>query len=48
MAQFGVQVCVVEQLPNINDARRFANTEKHHGRVFLCTGYDDIDEGVAR
>ena len=31
---FGVTVCVVEQLPNVNDARRFAN--KHRGKVFLA------------
>ncbi len=38
MDQFRVAVCVVEQLPNVNDARRFANAEKHKGRVFLA-GY---------
>jgi len=48
MEDFGVQVCVVEQLPNFNDARRFANLEAHRRRVFLCTGYGDIDEGIAR
>lgn len=36
MDQYGVSVCVVEQLPNVNDARRFAN--RHRGRVFLA-GY---------
>ena len=36
---FGVSVCVVEQLPNVNDARRFAN--RHKGRVFLA-GYADL------
>jgi hypothetical protein len=35
MQQYGVAVCVVEQLPNVNDARRFAN--KHRGRVFLAS-----------
>lgn len=39
MDQFGVAVCVVEQLPNVNDARRFAN--RHSGRVFLA-GYADL------
>jgi hypothetical protein len=39
MDQFGVEMCVVEQLPNVNDARRFAN--KHPGRVFLA-GYADL------
>jgi hypothetical protein len=38
---YGVQVCVVEQLPNVNDARRFAN--KHAGRVFLA-GYHDLKD----
>jgi hypothetical protein len=46
MGEFGVQVCVVEQLPNVNDARRFARD--HEGRVFLATRYCEIDEGVAR
>lgn len=36
---YGVEVCVVEQLPNVNDARRFAN--RHPGRVFLA-GYADL------
>lgn len=36
MKQFGVVVCVVEQLPNVNDARKFAN--QHRGKVFLA-GY---------
>jgi hypothetical protein len=44
MQQFGVQVCVVEQLPNVNDARRFAKA--HDGRVFLA-GYGDIEDGIA-
>lgn len=36
---YGVAVCVVEQLPNVNDALRFAN--RHQGRVFLA-GYADL------
>jgi len=39
MSQFGVVVCVVEQLPNVNDARKFAN--RHKGKVFLA-GYADL------
>lgn len=39
MKQYGVSVCVVEQLPNVNDARKFAN--RHKGRVFLA-GYADL------
>lgn len=39
MDLFGVAVCVVETLPNVNDARRFAN--RHKGRVFLA-GYADL------
>lgn len=39
MEQYGVTVCVVEQLPNVNDARKFAN--QFPGRVFLC-GYSDM------
>nr|WP_281719962.1 phage terminase large subunit family protein [Nitrosomonas nitrosa] len=41
MKQFGVAVCVVEQLPNVNDARRFAN--RFPGRVFLA-GYSDLKD----
>ncbi len=39
MDLFGIEICVVEQLPNVNDARRFAN--RHRGRVFLA-GYADL------
>ena len=42
MRQYGVEVCVVEQLPNFNDARKFAN--RFPGRVFLCTGYQDMGD----
>lgn len=34
MEQFDVAVCVVESLPNYNDAKRFAG--RHRGRVFLA------------
>lgn len=43
MRQYGVSMCVVEQLPNVNDARRFANT--HRGRVFLA-GYADLRDDM--
>jgi hypothetical protein len=36
MDLYGVTLCVVEQLPNVNDARRFAN--EFRGRVYLA-GY---------
>lgn len=36
MTQYGVALCVVEQLPNVNDARQFAN--RFRGRVYLA-GY---------
>lgn len=36
MDAFGVIYCIVEQLPNVNDARRFAN--RFRGRVYLA-GY---------
>lgn len=39
MEQYGVTLCVVEQLPNVNDARKFA--AKFPGRVFLA-GYADL------
>jgi hypothetical protein len=46
MDLYGVRVCVVEQLPNFNDAMRFAN--RHLGRVFLATGYGELQEDVVR
>jgi hypothetical protein len=36
MKQYGIAVCVLETLPNYNDAKRFAN--RHPGKVFLA-GY---------
>jgi hypothetical protein len=48
MRDFGVAICVVEQLPNFNDAMRFANLEQHVGRVFLCNGYGDLKDDVIR
>lgn len=36
MTLYGVSLCVVEQLPNVNDARKFAN--RFRGRVYLA-GY---------
>jgi hypothetical protein len=38
---YGVQCMVIEQLPNVNEARRFAN--KFPGRVFLA-GYQDLKD----
>lgn len=35
MDLYGVSICVVEQLPNVNDARRFAN--RFPGRVFIAS-----------
>lgn len=43
MDDFGVALCVVEQLPNVNDARRFA--ARHKGRVFLA-GYADLRDDM--
>jgi hypothetical protein len=43
MTQYGVSVCVVEQLPNVNDARRFAN--RFRGRVFLA-GYANLRDDM--
>jgi hypothetical protein len=44
MEQYGVVVCVLEQLPNLNDARRFA--KKHEGKVFLINYKDMTDNFV--
>lgn len=41
MDLYGVKTCVVETLPNFNDAQRFAN--RHQGRVFLA-GYADLKD----
>ncbi len=40
MADYGVQCCVLETLPNYNDAKRFAN--RHPGKVFLAN-YGNMD-----
>lgn len=40
MNLYGVQCCVVETLPNYNDAKRFA--QRHSGKVFLA-GYGNMD-----
>lgn len=45
MVQYGVQVCVVEQLPNYNDAKRFAS--RHKGKVFLAY-YGDMGDEMIR
>jgi hypothetical protein len=45
MDAYGVQVCVVESLPNYNDAHRFAN--RFPGRVFLA-GYGDLRDDAMR
>jgi hypothetical protein len=45
MSQFGVAVCVVETLPNYNDAKRFAG--RHEGRVFLA-GYGNMADEMMR
>jgi hypothetical protein len=43
MKQYGVALCVVEQLPNVNDARKFMN--RFPGRVFLA-GYADLKDDM--
>ena len=45
MEQFGVSVCVVESLPNYNDAKRFAG--RHKGRVFLAHYTNLADDMLA-
>lgn len=44
MAAYKIRICVVEQLPNIDPARQFA--ARHRGKVFLITGYADMEEMV--
>jgi len=43
MEHYGVAVCVVETLPNYNDAKRFAG--RHKGRVYLA-GYSDLADDM--
>jgi len=45
MVQYGVDICVLETLPNYNDAKRFS--QRHRGKVFLA-GYSDIAEEMLR
>lgn len=40
MRDYGVQVCVVETLPNYDSAKSFAR--RHHGKVFLA-GYGNME-----
>lgn len=44
MLSHGVQCCVVENNPNYNDAKRFAN--RHRGKVFICDSYGTMKEGM--
>ena len=46
MAVYGVSVCVLEQLPNYNDAHRFAKLPEHDGRVFLVNYSDMKDDWI--
>jgi hypothetical protein len=46
MDLYGVDICVVEQLPNYNDAKRFAG--RHPRRVFTVGSYVDITDGMIR
>lgn len=44
MEIYGVAVCVLEQLPNFNDANKFA--KRHDGKVFLVNYSDMKDEFI--
>lgn len=46
MARFGVAVCVLEGLPNWNEAKRFANLPEHRGRVYVAHYGDQADTMV--
>ena len=43
MSLYGIAMCVVEQLPNVDEARKFAN--RHPGKVFLA-GYADMKDDM--
>lgn len=45
MYQYGVDVCVVEHLPNYNDSKRFAG--RHPGKVFLAS-YQRMQDDMIR
>lgn len=44
MRLFRVHVCVLEHLPNYNDAHRFA--KRHQGKVFLCDKYGQLQDDM--
>lgn len=45
MDEFGVVICVIEQLPNIDSARLFS--KRHEGKVWLITSYGDLEDFVS-
>ena len=45
MLQFGIVICVIEQLPNIDSARLFS--KRHEGKVWLITSYGDLEDFVS-
>jgi hypothetical protein len=45
MLQYGIQICVVETLPNYDSAKSFAR--RHHGKVFLA-GYAQMNDEMLR
>lgn len=59
MEQYGVTVCVCEQLPNYDSAKQFAARARyqtadgtwlggHEGRVFLVSSYTNIEDNMIR
>ncbi|UIS74616.1 terminase [Morganella phage Mecenats66] len=44
MVEFGIDVMVVEQLPNVDSARQFA--KRHEGKVFLIVDYSNLKEDL--
>jgi len=46
MRLYGVAICIVESLPNYNDAKRFAG--RFVGRVFLVSSYGDISDDMIK
>ena len=44
MGQFGITYCVVEQLPNVNDARKFCNA--FPGRAFMVHSYPQTGDMI--
>lgn len=44
MEQYGISVCVIEGLPNYNEAKKFAN--RHKGKVFIASYSRESEDAI--